>query len=349
MSLSVAVIGAGRIGTVHAHTLAGRIPGAQLVAIADPRLNAARALAQETDVERVEATAEPLIADPAINAVVICSSTDSHAALVERAALAGKHIFCEKPLDLDLARIDRTLEVVAQAGIKLMLGFNRRFDPDFQRVASLVARGAIGQVELLRVTSRDPSPPPPEYVRVSGGLFLDMTIHDFDMARFLVGCEVQELYAAAAVRCDPAIGQAGDVDTAMITLRFTDGTRGSLRTAAARCTAMTSGWRSSAPSVACATPTTRRIPWCSPTPPASTIPCPSTSSCSATPRPTRQRCAPSSAASNKTNPLPSPAWTAGRRWCSPARPSSPCARTALCSRPRPLDPSQVQHGTQPDR
>jgi myo-inositol 2-dehydrogenase/D-chiro-inositol 1-dehydrogenase len=142
------------------------------------------------------------------------------------AAQAGKQIFCEKPIALDLAAIDHALDVVRQAGVKLQIGFNRRFDPNFRRVHDVVAEGQIGKPQVLRITSRDPQPPPLEYVRVSGGIFLDMTIHDFDMARFLMGQEVETIYAAAGVMVDPRIGEAGDVDTAVITLHFVDGSLG---------------------------------------------------------------------------------------------------------------------------
>ena len=224
--LPVAILGAGRIGQVHARTIAHSIPGARVVAVADPRLDAAQALASELGIASVSDDPLATIADPGVAAVLVCSSTDTHADLVIAAARAGKHVFCEKPLDLDLARIDAVLAEVERAGVQLMLGFNRRFDPDFARVQALVAGGAVGRPEMLRITSRDPSPPPAEYVAVSGGMFLDMTIHDFDMARFVMGQEVVELHTMAAVLVDPAIGAAGDVDSAVISLRFADGALG---------------------------------------------------------------------------------------------------------------------------
>jgi myo-inositol 2-dehydrogenase/D-chiro-inositol 1-dehydrogenase len=224
--LPVAVLGAGRIGQVHARTIAHSIPAARVIGVADPRLEAAQALADELDIPVATNDPNALIAAEGIEAVLICSSTDTHADLVIQAARSGKHIFCEKPLDLDLARIDEVLAEVEAAGVRLMLGFNRRFDPDFARVRELVAAGAVGRPEMLRITSRDPSPPPAEYVAVSGGMFLDMTIHDFDMARFVMGVEVVELHTMAAVLVDPAIGEAGDVDSAVISLRFADGSLG---------------------------------------------------------------------------------------------------------------------------
>ncbi|MBM4398440.1 MAG: inositol 2-dehydrogenase, partial [Deltaproteobacteria bacterium] len=196
--------------------------------IADVDVGAARRLAGEIGVSRVSDDCRELLAAPDIDAVLVCSSTDTHADVVIDAATAGKQIFCEKPLDLDLGRIDAALAAVRRAGVRLMLGFNRRFDPDFRRVRDAVAAGAVGRPELLRITSRDPSPPPAEYVKRSGGMFLDMTIHDFDMARFVMDDEVEEVFVAAANLVDPAIGAAGDVDTAAIVLRFASGAIGTI-------------------------------------------------------------------------------------------------------------------------
>jgi myo-inositol 2-dehydrogenase/D-chiro-inositol 1-dehydrogenase len=223
--LNVGVIGAGRIGRVHAENLAYRIPEAKLVAVADVIEDAAQKLAADLNIPNVYQDPAPIFRDKQIDAVIICSSTDTHAQLIEDAAVAKKHIFCEKPIALDLAKIDRALAAVEKAGIKLQIGFNRRFDPSFKRVRELVVSGKIGAPHILRITSRDPAPPPMAYVQVSGGIFLDMTIHDFDMARFLMG-EVTEVYAAANVLVDPEIGKAGDVDTAVITLRFANGALG---------------------------------------------------------------------------------------------------------------------------
>jgi myo-inositol 2-dehydrogenase/D-chiro-inositol 1-dehydrogenase len=176
----------------------------------------------------VEEDYHALLADSSIDAVAICSSTDTHARIVIEAAEAGKHIFCEKPIDLSLDKIDAALDAVEKAGVKLQIGFNRRFDPNFRKVRAMVAEGKIGTPHIIRIISRDPAPPPLSYVKVSGGIFLDMTIHDFDMARYLSGSEVEEIYTAAAVLVDPAIGEAGDVDTAVITLRFTNGAIGTI-------------------------------------------------------------------------------------------------------------------------
>ena len=226
--LKIGLIGAGRIGRVHAETVAFRIPEAALAAVTDIDTNAAAALAERCRVPRVASGARALVEDPDVDAVLICSSTDTHADLIIQAAEAGKHIFCEKPIDHSLERIDRALAAVARAGVKLQIGFNRRFDANFARVRKAIAEGEIGTPHLLHIISRDPAPPPISYVKVSGGMFLDMTIHDFDMARFLIGSEVTEIYAAAAVRVDPEIGRAGDVDTAVITLHFANGVIGTI-------------------------------------------------------------------------------------------------------------------------
>jgi myo-inositol 2-dehydrogenase/D-chiro-inositol 1-dehydrogenase len=224
--INVGVIGAGRIGRLHAENLVYRIPEANLVAIADVFVEAAERAATGLGVPDAWEDHRRILDDEGIEAVLICSSTDTHARFIEEAAQAGKQIFCEKPIALDLAAIDRALAAVDQAGVKLMIGFNRRFDPNFRRVHEMVAAGDIGEPHLLRITSRDPAPPPIAYVQVSGGIFLDMTIHDFDMARYLIGSEVEQVYAAGGVRVDPAIGAAGDVDTAVVTLHFADGTLG---------------------------------------------------------------------------------------------------------------------------
>ena len=227
-NLPVGLIGAGRIGRLHAEHLAFRIPRAELVAVADVVAEAAQACAAAFDVPTATQDHRAIVENPDIEAVVICSSTDTHSFMIEAAAAAGKHIFCEKPIDFDLARIDRALAAVDEAGVKLQIGFNRRFDPNFKRVHDLVAEGQVGEPHILRITSRDPAPPPIEYVKVSGGIFLDMTIHDFDMARYLIGSEVEEIYVAGGVMVDPEIGRAGDLDTAVITLRFEDGVIGAI-------------------------------------------------------------------------------------------------------------------------
>lgn len=228
MTIRVGVIGAGRIGKIHAENLATRIAGVELVAVADTNIAFAKELAGKLNIQDVYPDYHSILNDKTINAVAICSSTDTHARILVEAANAGKHIFCEKPIDHDLAKIDEALMAVKKAGVKCQIGFNRRFDPNFKKVKEMVKEGKIGDMHLLRITSRDPTPPPAEYVKVSGGMFLDMTIHDFDMARYLSGSEVSEVYAAGAVLVDPAIGEAGDIDTAIITLKFENGAIGTI-------------------------------------------------------------------------------------------------------------------------
>ena len=218
--VNIGIIGAGRIAKVHAATLAYRIPSAHVLAIADVNLQAAQQVAAQFNIPVATDDPAAIFGNPQIDAVLICSVTSTHAPFIEAAAAAGKHIFCEKPIALNLAEIDSALAAVEKAGVKLQIGFNRRFDANFARVRAAIDSGEIGRPALLHIISRDPGPPPIEYVKGSGGMFLDMTIHDFDMARFLVGSEVEEVYTAAVVTVDLAIGEAGDVDTAIMLLQF---------------------------------------------------------------------------------------------------------------------------------
>lgn len=226
--LHIGIIGAGRIGTVHAETLAFRLPESHIVAITDVNREAAESLAARCGIPTVAESSHAIFANPRIEAVLICSSTDTHADLIVEAAQAGKHIFCEKPIAHSLPEIDRALAAVKAAGVQLQIGFNRRFDSNFARVRQAVVNGEVGSPRLLHIISRDPAPPPPEYIRSSGGMFMDMTIHDFDMARFLIGDEVEEIYTAGGVMVDPKIGEAGDLDTAVMVLRFRNGVIGTI-------------------------------------------------------------------------------------------------------------------------
>jgi len=212
--------GAGRIGAIHAANIAGH-PNARLRLVVDTDHAAAEGLAIRHGA--VLGSDEEALADPEIDAVVIASSTDTHADLIEAAARAGKAIFCEKPLDLDRGRAEACVAIAEECGVLLMVGFNRRFDPHFARLERQIRDGRIGRPEIVTITSYDPAPPPLDYVRRSGGLFRDMMIHDFDMARWLLDEEPAELFAAASVLVDPAIGEAGDVDTAVVMLRFESG------------------------------------------------------------------------------------------------------------------------------
>jgi myo-inositol 2-dehydrogenase/D-chiro-inositol 1-dehydrogenase len=220
--LRIGVIGVGRIGRMHAELLARRVPGVSVTKVHDVREASARDVADTLGVPAAGDVEELLAADD-VDAVAICSSTDTHADLIVAAANAGKAIFCEKPVSLDLAEVDRALAAVDAAGVPFQIGFNRRFDPGHAAVAEAVASGEVGEPQLARISSRDPAPPPLEYIRVSGGIFLDMTIHDFDMARFVTGSEVVEVYARGGVRIDPGIGEAGDVDTAIVVLEHSSG------------------------------------------------------------------------------------------------------------------------------
>lgn len=220
-TVRIGVIGVGRIGSLHADLLARRVPGAEVTWINDAHVPAAQAVAARLQV--TAGSIEDVLSAPDVNAVAICTSTDTHADLIVAAAEAGKAIFCEKPVSLDLAEVDRALAAVEAAGVPFQIGFNRRFDPAHAAVARAVAEGEVGEVQMIRVTSRDPAPPPIEYVRTSGGIFLDMTIHDFDMARFIAQSEVVEVYARGAVRVNPEFGDAGDVDTAVIVLEHSSG------------------------------------------------------------------------------------------------------------------------------
>ena len=224
--LKLGVIGTGRIGKVHIATLVQSVPQAEIVAIADVNITGAQEVAKSFGIGIVYSNYQDVINHPDVEAVVICSPTDTHAQYIVEIARAGKHIFCEKPVDLSLEVIQNALAEVTKAGVKLMVGFNRRFDPNFAKIKQLVETGKIGDPHILKITSRDPAPPPAEYSAVSGGMFMDMTIHDFDMARFIAGSEVTEVYTNAAVLVDPAIGEAGDVDTAIITLTFANGAIG---------------------------------------------------------------------------------------------------------------------------
>ena len=223
--IKIAVIGTGRMGSVHVRNLVNHVPEADVAAICDLRLDVAQALADELGITRVVIDYHELLADPQIEAVLIATSTDTHAMIIQDAALAGKHILCEKPIALDLAQIDSALDAVAKAGVKLQIGFNRRFDKSFQRVHEIVTSGELGRPCILSITNRDPLPPSLEFARVSGGMFLDMSIHDFDMARFQVG-DVEEVYAMGKVLIQPELEELGDVDISIVTLKFKNGAIG---------------------------------------------------------------------------------------------------------------------------
>lgn len=218
--LKVGLLGAGRIGRVHAINIAAHARS-QLVAVSDVNEDAAQSLASAHGAKA--STSEAILNDASIDAVLIATSTDTHSDLIERATAAGKRVLCEKPVDLSLERAKRCLAAVEKTGIPVMIGFNRRFDANFAAVKASLKAGEIGKPELLSITSFDPSPPPVSYVKVSGGLFRDMMIHDFDMANFLMGSLPQKVHASGTSIVDPEIGKAGDVDTAVVTLTYADG------------------------------------------------------------------------------------------------------------------------------
>ncbi|MHA6298921.1 inositol 2-dehydrogenase [Devosia sp. CAU 1758] len=215
MTVRFGLLGAGRIGKVHARAVTAN-PKAKLVAVVDAMAEAASTLAGQYDADI--RTIDAIEAATDIDAVIICTPTDTHAALIERFARAGKAIFCEKPIDLDVERVKACLRVVDETAATLMVGFNRRFDPHFQAVKRAIDDGQIGAVEMVTIVSRDPGAPPVDYVKRSGGIFRDMTIHDFDMARFLLGEEIESVSAQASVLVDKAIGEAGDFDSASVML-----------------------------------------------------------------------------------------------------------------------------------
>ena len=220
MTIKFGLLGAGRIGKVHAKAVTGDA-NAKLVAVADAFPAAAQAIADQYGCE--VRTIDAICAAKDIDAVVICTPTDTHADLIEQFVKAGKAVFCEKPIDLSLARVKACLEVVRAHKGTLMVGFNRRFDPHFRAVRAEIDKGSIGDVEMVVITSRDPGAPPVDYIKRSGGIFRDMTIHDFDMARFLLGEEIEDVVATAAVLVDPEIGKAGDFDSVQVMLRTKSG------------------------------------------------------------------------------------------------------------------------------
>ena len=224
--LKVGIIGAGRIGKVHAMSIKNLIPEVEIKAISDVYIEAAKDVCNRHGIPYAFNDYKDILKDPEIDAVLICSPTDTHAQIAIEAAEAKKHIFCEKPVDLNVERVKEVMEAVERNNVKIQIGFNRRFDHNFAKVKELIDSGQLGEIHVIKITSRDPEPPNINYVKTSGGLFLDMTIHDFDMARYLTGSEVKEVYAIADCKIDPSIGKEGDVDTAVITLKFENGVIG---------------------------------------------------------------------------------------------------------------------------
>jgi len=225
--LRIGVIGTGKIGRLHLESVINHISEGVVVQVADPFISREMIeWLEERGVSNVTKEPEELIRNPGVDAVMICSPTDKHAEQIVLSAREGKHIFCEKPVDFDLKRIVETLKIVKDSGVKFQIGFNRRFDHNFRRIRNVVESGKIGEPHIVKISSRDPAPPPMGYVRSSGGLFMDMMIHDFDMIRFLVGENPVSIFAKGSVLIEPEIGKAGDVDTAVVTMDFPDGSLG---------------------------------------------------------------------------------------------------------------------------
>ena len=223
--LKIGIIGAGRIGKVHLESISYHVKNATVTAMADPFMNEeTEKLIRSYGVSKVTKDYKDILNDKDIDAVLVCSSTDTHAAISIEAINAGKHVFCEKPVDHSIEKIQTVADALKEhPDIKFQVGFNRRFDHNFAAIRKAYDDGKIGEAHILKITSRDPEPPNPAYIKVSGGIFLDMTIHDFDMACFLTDSDVEELYVNSAVLVDPAIGEQGDVDTAIITMKMANG------------------------------------------------------------------------------------------------------------------------------
>lgn len=223
--LKFGIIGAGRIGKLHIENLRNHA-SVEVAAISDIFIDQTKTWAESLGIEKITSDFREILNDPDIDGIFICSSTNSHIPIILEAAKAGKHIFCEKPISFDIQQTKEALELVNQSGIKFQTGFNRRFDHNFKRVRELVEQGRIGDPHIIKITSRDPEVPPSEYIRNSGGMFIDMSIHDFDMARYIMGSDVEEIYVNGSVMIDSVFEEHGDVDTAIITLKFKNGALG---------------------------------------------------------------------------------------------------------------------------
>ncbi len=222
--LNIGIIGAGRIGKVHAESITYHVKDARVAAIADPFMNeTTTAWAEGLGIQKIYTDYRSILQDDEIQAVLICSSTDTHADIAIESIKANKHVFCEKPVSQDLNKIKAVIEALDASKVKFQVGFNRRFDHNFEAVRNAVKEGKIGDVHIVKVTSRDPEAPPLEYVKVSGGMFLDMTIHDFDMVRYLTSSDVVEVYASGTALVNPAIQDVGDIDTAIINMKLANG------------------------------------------------------------------------------------------------------------------------------
>lgn len=223
--VTLGVIGAGRIGKLHVQN-ALTMSGVKVKAVSDIYLDSVQDWAMNLGIPVITEDYHQILSDPEIDAVLICSSTNTHTQLIEEAAAANKHVFCEKPISFDIQNTSRAVEAAVRAKVNLQIGFNRRFDRNFKRIRAAVAQGEIGNPHIIKITSRDPEPPSADYVKVSGGLFMDMAIHDFDLARFLIGSNIEEVYVQGAVLVDSMFEQLGDIDTAVTLLKFDNGAIG---------------------------------------------------------------------------------------------------------------------------
>ena len=221
--IKVGVIGAGRIGRLHTENIIRYVPEAEVSVLSDLIADGVREWAQKFNIEDITQDYREVINNPEIDVILVCSTTDTHAQIITEAAKMGKHIFCEKPIGLEIEKINQVIKIVESSGVKLQVGFQRRYDHNFKRIKDLIINNDIGKVYMIKITAWDPELPTISYVKGSGGLFLDMTIHDFDMARFLSGSNVNEIYAIGSAMINPAIGDAGDIDTAIMTLKFDNG------------------------------------------------------------------------------------------------------------------------------
>ena len=224
--IRIGIVGAGRISNVHAESITYHIPEAEITAVSDVIGENARRLAERFGIKKTSSDWHDVVTDPEVDAVLVCSPTPTHAEITVAALKAGKHVFCEKPVHTSVEKIMEVAKTAEETGKKLQIGFNRRFDHNHRKVQALAWSGALGNIEIIKITSRDPEPPSPEYAASSGGLYIDMMIHDFDMAMFLAGSDVTEVYAAGTSLVDKRIGEAGDVDTAIVTLTFANGALG---------------------------------------------------------------------------------------------------------------------------
>ena len=226
--ISLGVIGLGRIGKLHVQNIMAQVDNVKLVGISDVLEDSLQETAQKFAISLAEKDYRYLLDNKQIDAIVICTSTDTHAQIITEVAQSGKHIFCEKPIALEMNEIEQGLKAVQESGVKLQIGFNRRFDPSFKKAREMIKSGKIGKPHIVRITSRDPAPPPMEYIKVCGGIFLDMMIHDFDMVRFLLDEEVKELIAVGNCLINPEISMHDDIDTAIVTFQYKNGAWGTI-------------------------------------------------------------------------------------------------------------------------